>query len=265
MHVLTQRMLLGGLEYDELLPLWAKRMRVILTPQPLFESIKMARTERGVTWHVIETAKLVAGDNGLVAVATGKDETYTVLDRLQASGCSLCPLWQNVGLPATQRHSAGPQPLHAHCHLYKGRLRPHGSQNGTAGQASRGAGRQARARQAQLWRLSDLPPGAGPDGNKASAQTASQPAACPSSQWLLHQAKHPLRLCGLQNLPTHPHKGRGAPMATARVGTQTGRAGGPAVTDPASGGAGCTAPGPALLTSSRTLCQPSEGRSSSNN
>ena len=71
-------MLLGGLEYDELLPLWAKRMRVILTPPLLFESIKMARTERGVTWRVIETAKLVAGDNGLVAVATGK--------RLQTSG-----------------------------------------------------------------------------------------------------------------------------------------------------------------------------------
>ena len=81
MHVLTQQMLLGGLEYDELLPLWAKRMRVIPTPPPLFESIKLARTERGVTWHVIETAKLVAADNGLVAVATGKDETYTVLDR----------------------------------------------------------------------------------------------------------------------------------------------------------------------------------------
>ena len=54
---------------------------MILTPPPLFESIKMARTEKGVTWHVIETAKLVAGDNGLVAVAAGKDETYTVLDR----------------------------------------------------------------------------------------------------------------------------------------------------------------------------------------
>ena len=65
----------------ELLPLWAKRMRVLLTPPPVFESIKLARTETGVTWHVVETAKLVAGDNGLVAVATGKDETYTVLDR----------------------------------------------------------------------------------------------------------------------------------------------------------------------------------------
>ena len=48
MHVLTQQMLLGGLEYDELLPLWAKRMKVILVPPPLFESIKLARTERGV-------------------------------------------------------------------------------------------------------------------------------------------------------------------------------------------------------------------------
>ena len=60
MHVLTQQMLLGGLEYDELIPLWAKRMKVILSPPPLFESIKLARTEKGVTWHVVETAKLVA-------------------------------------------------------------------------------------------------------------------------------------------------------------------------------------------------------------
>ena len=81
MHVLTQQMLLGGLEYDELLPLWAKRMRVILAPPPLFASIKSASTQKGVTWHVVETAKLVAGDNGLVAVAAGRDDTYTVLDR----------------------------------------------------------------------------------------------------------------------------------------------------------------------------------------
>ena len=54
-------------------------------------------------------------------------------------------------------------------------------------------------------------------------------------------------------------------MAAARAGTQNGRAGGPAITDPASGGTGCTAPGPALLTSSRTLRQPSEGHSSSDN
>ena len=81
MHVLTQQMLLGGLEYDELIPLRAKRMKVILAPPPLFESIKLARTEKGVTWHVVETAKLVAGDNGFVAVATGRDETYAVLDR----------------------------------------------------------------------------------------------------------------------------------------------------------------------------------------
>ena len=74
-------MLLGGLEYDELLPLWAKRVKVILMPPPLFESIKLARTERGVTWNANETAKLVAADNGLVAVATGTDTTYTVLDR----------------------------------------------------------------------------------------------------------------------------------------------------------------------------------------
>ena len=71
MHVLTQQMLLGGLEYDELLPLWAKRRRVILAPPPLFASIKSARTEKGGTWHVVETAKLVAGDNGLADLAWG--------------------------------------------------------------------------------------------------------------------------------------------------------------------------------------------------
>ena len=54
-------------------------------------------------------------------------------------------------------------------------------------------------------------------------------------------------------------------MATARAGTQSGRAGGPATTELASGVTGCTAPGPALLTSSWTLCQPSEGYSGSDN
>ena len=96
--------------------------------------------------------------------------------RLQAPGCSLCPLRQNVGLSAAERHSAGPQPLHAYCHLYQGRLRPHGSQNGVAGQTSRGAGRQARSCQAQLWRFSDIPSaasGASPNGHEAPTHTAS--------------------------------------------------------------------------------------------
>ena len=56
MHVLTQQMLLGCLEYDELLPLWAKRMRVILAPPPLFASIKSARTEKG--WQGITASSL---------------------------------------------------------------------------------------------------------------------------------------------------------------------------------------------------------------
>ena len=81
MHVLTQQMLLGGLEYDELLPLWAKRMKILHAPPPLFESIKLAVSEKGVTWQTILTAKLVAGETGLVAVATGTGDTYTVLDR----------------------------------------------------------------------------------------------------------------------------------------------------------------------------------------
>ena len=81
MHVLTQQMLLGGLEYDELLPLWAKRMKVLHAPPPLFAGIKLAVTEKGVTWQAIATAKLVAGENGFVAVATGEGSTYTVLDR----------------------------------------------------------------------------------------------------------------------------------------------------------------------------------------
>ena len=80
MHVLTQQMLLGGLEYDELLPLWAKRMKILHAPPPLFESIKLAVSEKGVTWQTILTAKLVAGETGFVAVATGGD-TYAVLDR----------------------------------------------------------------------------------------------------------------------------------------------------------------------------------------
>ena len=80
MHVLTQHMLFGGLEYDELLPVWAKRMKVLQAPPPLFAGIKLAVTEKGVAWEAIATARLVAGENGLVAVATGEGSTYTVLD-----------------------------------------------------------------------------------------------------------------------------------------------------------------------------------------
>ena len=131
MHVLTQQMLLGGLEYDELLPLWAKRMKVILTPPPLFESIKLARTERA--------------------------------------------LWQDVGLSAAVRHSAGPHSLHAHRYFHQGGLRPHGSQDGTAGQTCRCARRQTCPCQAQLRRLADVPTAASGarDGNEASTNSAS--------------------------------------------------------------------------------------------
>ena len=48
-HVLTQQMLLGGLEYDELLPLWSKRMKVLTDPPPLFAGIKLGVTTKGVT------------------------------------------------------------------------------------------------------------------------------------------------------------------------------------------------------------------------
>ena len=81
MHVLTQQMLLGGLEYDELPPLWAKCIKVLHDPPPLFASITQAVTEKGVTWQAILTAKLVAGDTGLVAVVPGEGDSYVVLDR----------------------------------------------------------------------------------------------------------------------------------------------------------------------------------------
>ena len=48
MHVLTQQMLLGGQDYDELIPLWAKRMKVMFAPPPLFESINLLFLRRGV-------------------------------------------------------------------------------------------------------------------------------------------------------------------------------------------------------------------------
>ena len=247
MHVLTQQMLLGGLEYDELLPLWAKRMRVILTPPSLFESIKMARAERGVTWHVIETAKLVAGDNGLVAVATGKDETYTVLDRdskLQGALSALFgKMWDYpplsdivqahnrfmliaTSIKAVYDHTARKMELQARLVV---------AQDGnTCTSSTTVATLRLTFSSIRSWPRRQ---------QSVSAHSLPPPELLGlSRQWLLHQAKHPLRQCGLQKLPTHPHKqgrrgvgatgGRGAPMATARVGTQTGRAGGPAITDP---------------------------------
>ena len=97
-HVLTQQMLLGGLEYDELLPLWAKRMKVLHDPLPLFASITQAVTEKGVTWQTILTAKLVAGDTGLVAVAAGEGDSYVVLDRgAKLQGALSALFGKNVG------------------------------------------------------------------------------------------------------------------------------------------------------------------------
>ena len=75
MHVLTQQMLLGGLEYDELLPLWSKRMKVLTHPPPLFAGIK------GVTWTTILTARLIAGEGGMVAIGCGEGENFGPLER----------------------------------------------------------------------------------------------------------------------------------------------------------------------------------------
>ena len=234
MHVLTQQMLLGGLEYDELLPLWAKRMKVILTPPPLFESIKLARTERGVTWHVIETAKLVAADNGLVAVATGKDTTYTVLDRGSKLQGALCPLWQDVGLSAAVRHSAGPHSLHAHRYFHQGSLlqarlvvaldgkhvhvKHNCGDSPTYLQQHPELAQTATKRQRTQHR--SLPP------SRASPGTPSQAAS--STMRPTEPPYPPLRR---GRLGVGMAGDRGAHTATAKAGTLAGQANGPAITE----------------------------------
>ena len=78
MHVLTQQMLLGGLESDELLPLWSKRMKVLTDPPPLFAGIKSSSlgvTTKGVIWTTILTARLIAGEGGMVAIGCGGART----------------------------------------------------------------------------------------------------------------------------------------------------------------------------------------------
>ena len=81
MHVLTQQALLGGLEYDELLPLWSKRMRILTDPPPLFAGIKLGVTTKGVTWTTILTARLIAGEGGMVAIGCGEGEKFGPLER----------------------------------------------------------------------------------------------------------------------------------------------------------------------------------------
>ena len=81
MHVLTQQALLGGLEYDELLPLWSKRMRILVDPPPLFAGIKLGVTTKGVTWTTILTARLIAGEGGMVAIGCGEGEQFGPLER----------------------------------------------------------------------------------------------------------------------------------------------------------------------------------------
>ena len=68
--------LLGGLEYDELLPLWSKRMKVLTDPPPLFAGIKLGVTTKGVTWTTILTARLIAGEGGMVAIGCGEGENF---------------------------------------------------------------------------------------------------------------------------------------------------------------------------------------------
>ena len=72
MHVLTQQALLGGLEYDELL---------LTDPPPLFAGIKLGVTTKGVTWTTILTARLIAGEGGMVAIGCGEGEKFGLLDR----------------------------------------------------------------------------------------------------------------------------------------------------------------------------------------
>ena len=79
--LLTQQALLGGLEYDELLPLWSKRMRILVDPPPLFAGIKLGLTTKGVTWTTILTARLIAGEGGMVAIGCGEGEQFGPLQR----------------------------------------------------------------------------------------------------------------------------------------------------------------------------------------
>ena len=240
---------------------------MILTPPPLFESIKLARTERGVTWHVVETAKLVAGDNGLVAVATGKDETYTVLDcglKLQGALSALFgKMWDYpplsdivqdhnrfmliaTSIKAVYDHTARKMELQArlvvaqdgkHVHVkhncgdYPTYLQQHPELAVTATKRQRTQHRS-------------LPPSRAPRPEPSVAPTPGQA----SSSMQPTEPPYPPQTEGRRGAGASG--GRGVPMAAARVGAQLGeQVVPPWLTNLEM--SSCTAPGPALLTSSR--------------
>ena len=56
-------------------------MKVLTDPPPLFAGIKLGVTTKGVTWTTILTARLIAGEGGMVAIGCGEGENFGPLER----------------------------------------------------------------------------------------------------------------------------------------------------------------------------------------
>ena len=65
----------------EMLAIWDRRMKILASPPSLFRSITQVETKgkKPVSWDTAMSARLVARENGLIAVATGSGPTYEIL------------------------------------------------------------------------------------------------------------------------------------------------------------------------------------------
>ena len=75
---------------------------------PLFASIKLEVTTEGVTWTTILTARLIAGEGGMVAIGCGEGEQFGPLERGTNLQGPFGSIWEDVGTPPPQRPLSRP-------------------------------------------------------------------------------------------------------------------------------------------------------------
>ena len=237
MHVLTQQALLGGLEYDELLPLWSKRMRILMDPPPLFAGIKLGVTTKGVTWTTILTARLIAGEGGMVAIGCGEGEKFGPLERgtnLQGALSALCgKMWEHPPLSdlsqdrdrflliahsvkATYDHMARKMELLARLIISK--------KTGEWWSSTTVVTPSSTSRSTQALHLSPPPRSAGQPSSAASL-TVSAHGVAPKQDRSRHRLRHPVAPSDPQSPPilppaiSHGLAGASGAMTTARLET----------------------------------------------
>ena len=108
-NVLGSPVILGGLSAQEQQPLWATRVEALRQVPLLFEAIKVAKTESGLTWDTAVSVRRVLTQEGRVTIATGTGPTYTELETptkvhglvgaLCSTRCGRNRRWPSTSLP----------------------------------------------------------------------------------------------------------------------------------------------------------------------